>query len=168
MKARLPALVGLAISLALPAGAQQMKCDGPQDVCQQIADIAKKYDEASSKQDVAGVMALFTPDAVFVIEGPTPILDGRDAIEKWYAGMAKAGVFGRHDSKVEQVHVQGNTAWAVGSWSDTGPRNENHPVHGAWGDVFVPEGGTWKIRMGTANLIEPSPGQAAPSTPASR
>ena len=30
---------GLALTLALPATAQQMKCDGPQDACQQIADM---------------------------------------------------------------------------------------------------------------------------------
>jgi uncharacterized protein (TIGR02246 family) len=158
MKSYMSPLVGLAITLALPAGAQQTKCDGPQEACQQIVDLFKKHNEASSKQDIAGIMALFTTDAVFVSEGST--LDGRDAIEKWHTEMAKAGAFGRHDSKVDQVHVQGNIAWAVGSWSDTGPSNGSHPVHGNWGDVFVLEGGTWKVRMLTANVIETPPGQA--------
>ena len=136
-----------------------MKCDGAQDACQQIADIARKYDEALNKRDAAAIAALYTPDAVLVTEGPT--LQGPDAIEKSLAGAFKAGVIGKHATEIDQVHVQGNLAWAIGSWSDTGPSNGSHPMHGNWGGVIVPEGGNWKIRMLTVNTIETPPGQPA-------
>ena len=161
MRTRLPALVGLVITLALPAGAQQMKCDGPQDVCQAIADLSKKYDEAFSKQDVAGIAALYTPDSVLVVEAP--IIRGQDAIQKFYAGLAKAGQMGKHSHEIDQVHVQGSTAWAVGSWQ-VNPSSGGPPVHGNWGAAYASEGGTWKIRMLTANLIETPPGQPAAET----
>ena len=160
MKSHMPPLVGLAIALALPAAAQQMKCDGPQDACQQLVDLARKYDEAASKRDVAGIMALFTPDVVLVYEGP--ILDGREAAEKFYADVFKGGGQGKHNTKTDQIHVQGNIAWAVGSWSDTGPSNGNRPVRGNWSavDVLTSEGGAWKVRMLSASVIETPPGQA--------
>jgi uncharacterized protein (TIGR02246 family) len=161
MKARLPALVGLAISLALPAAAQQTKCDGPQDACQAVADLGRKYDEAFSKQDIAGLVALYTPDAVFVAEAP--IIQGQDAIQKLYAGLAKAGQMGKHSVKADQAHFQGNTGWAVGSWQ-VNPSSGGAPVHGNWGAVYASEGGTWKIRMLTSNLIQTPPGQPAAGT----
>ena len=161
MRTRLPALVGLTISLALPAAAQQTKCDGPQDVCQAVADIGRKYDEAFSKQDAAGVAALYTPDAVLVAEAP--IIHGQDAIQKFYAGLAKAGQMGKHSVEIDQVHVQGNTAWGVGSWQ-VNPSSGGPPVHGNWGAAYAPEGGTWKIRMLTANVIQTPPGQLAAGT----
>jgi len=66
MKIRsLLALVGLAISFALPAFAQEKETVDPQ-IRQQLDALAKKFDEASNKADAAALAALFTQDAVEV------------------------------------------------------------------------------------------------------
>jgi hypothetical protein len=62
MKIRLMALIGLAISFALPAFAQQTSTPDPQ-ITEKIRAISKAYDEAVSNNDAAAVAALFTEDA---------------------------------------------------------------------------------------------------------
>jgi hypothetical protein len=84
MKTRiLGALVGLAISFALPAYAQQKDLADPQTT-QKILALMKAVNEAQNNNDAAARAALYTRDAVFVTpEGP-PII-GRQAIQKWRA-----------------------------------------------------------------------------------
>jgi len=74
MKMRLFALVGLAISLALPTFAQEKETVDPKIIEQLDAD-GKKYDEAINNNDAAAVAALFTEDAVFVTDAG--VLSGR-------------------------------------------------------------------------------------------
>jgi ketosteroid isomerase-like protein len=82
------ALVGLAISFALLAFAQQKDTVDPQLLEQINATISKKYDEAVNNNDAAAVAPLYTEDAVFVADtGP---IYGREAIEKWYTDVFKS------------------------------------------------------------------------------
>ena len=77
------ALVGLAISCAVPAFAQQKESTLSEQDRQQIGALGKKYDEATNSNDAAAVAALFTEDAVIVTpQGP---IYGREAIQKHYA-----------------------------------------------------------------------------------
>ena len=153
MKSYMSPLVGLAFIVALPAAAQQMKCDGPQDTCQQFVALAKAYDAAFNKHDVAGVSGLYTEDAVWMPEGPA--LSGRGAIEKFLAGLFKMGL-SNEILNVHEVHVAGDMAWAVGDWSNSGPgpNQTTQQYHGNWGVVYARNGDTWKTRMLTTNLIE--------------
>ncbi len=82
MKTRiLGALVGLAISFALPTYAQQKDLADPQTT-QKILALMKAVNEAQNNHDAAAAAALFTRDAVFLTpEGP---IIGRQAIQKWY------------------------------------------------------------------------------------
>jgi ketosteroid isomerase-like protein len=93
------ALVGLAISFALPALAQQKDTLDPQ--LRQVADaLSKKFDEAYDNNDAAAVAALFTEDAVLVTtQGP---IYGREAIEKHYAGVFQKVHFNNHVAKPDQ------------------------------------------------------------------
>jgi hypothetical protein len=79
----LSALVGLAISLALPTFAQQQDTVAP-EVRQQIEAVLMKFDEAYNKHDAAAIADLFTPDAVDVFrwgtEGGAAV--GKQAIKK--------------------------------------------------------------------------------------
>jgi hypothetical protein len=64
------ALVVLAISLALPAFAQQKDAVDPQTTQKLDANI-KAFDEAINNNDATAVAAIFTEDAVFVTDrGP--------------------------------------------------------------------------------------------------
>jgi hypothetical protein len=69
------ALVGLAISFALPALAQQKDTLDPQ--LRQVADaLSKKFDEAYDNNDAAAVAALFTEDAVLCDYARTDLRSG--------------------------------------------------------------------------------------------
>jgi hypothetical protein len=84
MKMHLVALVGLAISFALPTFAQQTNTVDPQTL-QQLDAKSKRYDEAVNNNDAETLAALFTKDAV-LIEESGPVY-GREAIKKHYADL---------------------------------------------------------------------------------
>jgi ketosteroid isomerase-like protein len=85
MKIRLLALVGLAISFALPTFAQQKDSVDPQ-LRETLVALVKKYDEAFNKNDAAALAALFTEEAIFVTDtGP---VNGREAIEKYWVDQS--------------------------------------------------------------------------------
>ena len=98
MKIRsLLALVGLAISFALPTFAQQKETVDPQ-LIQKLDTMSKKYNEAFNNHDAAAIAAVYTEDAVFVPDtGP---LYGRQAIEKFYADVYEQWHFKRLYQKV--------------------------------------------------------------------
>jgi uncharacterized protein (TIGR02246 family) len=159
MKIRLVVvLVGLAINFALPTFAQQTTTPDSQ-LRQKLVDVIAKHAEAINKNDAADAAACFTQDAVYVTErGP---VNGREAIEKWYADLFKKVQFTYYVITIDQdsPHVigrAGNEIWATGGWSSTikgenfGPRQ----ITGYWSVIRVGE--DWKIRMLTSN----SPGSA--------
>jgi len=87
MKTRLVgALVGLAISFALPVFGQQTNTPDPQ-LRQELLALAKKFDDAFDNNDPAALGALFTEDAVMV-EQSGPIY-GREAIQKHWEDVFK-------------------------------------------------------------------------------
>ena len=144
----------LVIGLAIPAAAQRpTTCDGPQDSCQQIIRSFEHFVTAFNNKDVGGAVEGFTEDAILVGEGP--MLSGKEALRKNYSEAFKAG-FTDNVSPIDQVHVAGNMAWAVGSYSvaGPGPNNSTQKYHGNWGAVYVNDGGAWKVRMRTFNSIE--------------
>ena len=160
MKIRLVvALVGLAISFALPSFAQQTNTPDPQ-LRQKLVDVIAKYADAMNKNDAAAAAACFTQDAVYVTDsGP---VNGRETIEKWYADLFKKVQFTYYVITIDQdsPHVigrAGNEIWAAGGWSSTikgenfGPRQ----ITGYWSVIRV--GDDWKIRMLTSNS---TPGSA--------
>jgi ketosteroid isomerase-like protein len=99
MKTRLlGALVGLAISLALPTFAQQKETVDPK-IIEQLDALGKKFDEAFNNNDAAAVAALFTEDAIWVVDtGP---LYGRQAIEKQVAEWFKGARSSNHIDKID-------------------------------------------------------------------
>jgi uncharacterized protein (TIGR02246 family) len=149
MKLHLLAAASLAIGLAVPALAKERigPCTGPEDACRQIAELEKDEEVAFNKNDAAAVAALYTQDAVYVTEGP--VVSGRNAIEKTYTDAFKT------DSNLElnigESRIMGDTAWAWGGWSVI---SSGKPLHGNWVTLFVREGGAWKMRVDTYNVIE--------------
>ena len=143
MKIRLVvALVGLAISFAVPAFAQQKDTVDPQ-IAQQIRALGMKYDEAFNNNDAAAVAALYTEDAVQV----TPTQDliyGREAIEKYFADVFKQVHFSNHLSKGDQysphiIGTAGNEVWSDREWSLTFQGKSGGPIQlkGYWSAIDV-------------------------------
>jgi uncharacterized protein (TIGR02246 family) len=157
MKTRLVVpLLGLAISFALPAYAQQKDVADPQTT-QKILAICKAYDEASNNYDGAAIAALYTRDGVFV--SPQGPLTGRQAIQKWYTDLYQWWHFKKdHITKVDWnashlIGTAGNELWATGEFSETGQgkNGEPIPIKGYWANIYVREGDDWKIRVDAWN-----------------
>ena len=156
-------LVGLAISFALPAVAQQKDTLDPQ--LRQVADaLSKKFDEAYDNNDAAAVAALFTEDAVLVTTQGT--IYGREAIEKHYADVFQKVHFSNHIAKPDQysphiIGTAGNEIWATGEWSLTIKGQNFGPIEekGYWTEIYVREGDAWKVRMQTWNVTPAPPAE---------
>jgi len=151
---RLPlAIVGLAISFALPTFAQQTNTADPQ-LRQELVDVIAKHADAINKNDAAAIAACFTEDAVFVTDrGP---VNGREAIEKYYADLLRYWKFSDVVITIDQdsphvIGTAGNEIWATGGASTTvkGPDFGPIQVKGYWSVIRV--GDDWKIRMLTFN-----------------
>src|SRR5262245_40941589 len=104
MKTRLlGALVGLAISFALPTFAQQKETVDTQLIQKLYDTISKKWNEASNNRHAAAIGALYTEDATLVaFTGP---VYGRKAIEKFYADVFKSWQPKNHTSTIDPHSV---------------------------------------------------------------
>src|SRR5580704_11103803 len=151
MKTRLlGALAGLAISVALPAYAQQKDVTDPQTT-QKILAIGKGVTEGVNNYDPAAIAAFYTRDAVFVTtEGP---ITGRQAIQKWYTDLYQwwhpKNYITKLDGPLHLIGTAGNELWATGESSETGQgkTGEPIPIKGYWACIYVREADDWKIRM---------------------
>jgi hypothetical protein len=141
MKTRLlAALVGLALSFALPTLAQEQNAVDP-EVRQQIEDTYKRRLDAFNKQDVAAILALYTQDAVLVnaTGSGDALTSGQEAIKKGYEGQFASGsdISGR----ILQVYAIGSEVCAVSEYVF----NRHQILHAA--TIYVREADEWKIRM---------------------
>ena len=114
----LVALVGLAIGFSPPGFAQQTDTPDPQLRQAPIA-VIQKHADAMNNNDAAAASALFTEDTVYVTDRGR--VNGREAIEKWYADLFKNVQFSNHVITVDQdsPHNVGNAdekmMWATGA-----------------------------------------------------
>lgn len=149
----LVSLIGLAVSVAMPALAQQTSTPDPQ-LREKLITAIKKHTDALDKNDAVAVAANFTADAVSVEQdGPA---FGREAIEKLWAERFQQVQFSNNiatpDEHSPHISTDGKEMWATGSWSatikgkDWGPKD----IKGYWS--VIREGDDWKIRMLTSNV----------------
>jgi uncharacterized protein (TIGR02246 family) len=146
------ALVGLAITFAVPAFAQQQDTVDP-EIAEQVRALATKYDEAFNQNDAAAIAALITEDAVWMT--PHGTLSGRQAVQNYYADYS----FSRYhcnnvSTKCDQVNKFGADVDAIGTWSCTFQwSGETRHVKGNFTWIIVREGDNWHIR---ANINDES------------
>jgi uncharacterized protein (TIGR02246 family) len=158
------ALVGLAISFALPAVAQQTNTPDPQ-LREQLVALTKKFDEAWNNNDAAALAALYTQDAVEVTDhGP---IYGREAIVKHWADVFKQVHFGNHLLNIDQnsphvIGTDGKTVWENGEMSLSYQVKGGNPVEikGYHSSIAVLEDGVWKKRLITWNITPTPPAEA--------
>ena len=161
MKTRLlGALVGLAISFALPTFAQQKKPVNPR-LIREANDFNKKYCEAVNNHDAAAIGAMYTEDAIAVTDtGP---LYGRQAIDKFYADVFKGWQPKNHTATIDphSFRLLGpDYLTGDGDWSETrkGKNGEDVPIKGYWQVIMARQGeaDAWKICRTFWNLT-PAP-----------
>jgi len=165
MKTRLMlAVAGLAIGFAWPIFAQQKETVDPQ-LREALLSLAKKFDDVYNNGDAAGMVALYTEDAVEVADtGPSY---GREALWKHYVDLFQKVHFSNHLNTVDQysprvIGTAGNEIWATGAWSATVKGQNFGPAEqkGYWSIISVREGNTWKARLLTWN-VTPAPAPPA-------
>jgi uncharacterized protein (TIGR02246 family) len=167
MKIRLViALVGLAISFALPTFAQQTNKPDPK-LRERLVALIQKHNDAINNNDAGAVAALYTEDAVLVEQGGPAF--GREAIEKLWADRFQKVHFSDLVSTVDDdcphiIGTDGKEVWATGTWSATikGEKFGPTPIKGYWS--VIREGDDWKIRMLTTNVTPPPPAATASPT----
>ena len=143
------ALVGLAISFALPTFAQQTNTPDPQ-LRQRLVALIQKHNDAIMNNDAAALAADFTEDAILV-EQTGPIF-GREAIEKHWADRLQKVHFSNLVSTVDPdsphlIGVNGKEVWATGGWSSTIKGENFGPTQIKGYFSVIREGDDWKIRM---------------------
>jgi ketosteroid isomerase-like protein len=167
MKTRiLGALVGFAISFALPTFAQQTSKPDPKLRERLIARI-KAHTNALDKNDAAAVAANFTEDAVNVEQDGTTF--GREAIEKLWADRFQKVHLSNNQVTVDEdsphiIGTDGKGMWATGAWSATiqGEKFGPTQIKGYWS--VIREGDDWKIRMLCSSVTPAPTATASPTT----
>ena len=153
------ALLGLAISIALPALAETNTPDPQQR--EQLLALAKKFEDAWNNNDATALAALFTKDAVLVDDtGP---VYGREAIEKHYKDAFQNVHFSNNHTTYgpecpHAIGTDGKEMGENGAWSMTWQVKGGEPVNGKGfhSSIAVLEDGVWKKRMLTDNTT-PAP-----------
>jgi ketosteroid isomerase-like protein len=144
MKIRfLLALVGLAISFALPGFAQQKDTVDP-EVRQQVEALLIKFGEAFNKHDPAAIAALYPQNAIRLESWWSEGALGQQAIEKSYAGML-ASMPGEFVGQVVQVYAIGDDMCVITKDSE-GALWKGYKT---W--ICNRDADTWKIRMEYVN-----------------
>ena len=149
------ALLGLAISFALPIFGQQTNNPDPK-LREQFISRLKAFTEALDKSDAAAMAACFTEDASLMTHYGR--LSGRQAIEQWYGELFKQVQSSNNLITVDEdsphtLGTAGNELWGTGNWSQTiKGQNGSTEVKGSWSAIEIREGDDWKIRMLTTNV----------------
>src|SRR6516162_3784997 len=107
----LSAVVGLTISFAPPAFAQQNHAVDA-ETAQQVRALASSYDAAFNRQDAVTIAGLYTENAVF--NTPEGTFHGRKAIEELYAKNYFV------EPSTRTIHAEGTYSWVLlhkgGTW----------------------------------------------------
>jgi ketosteroid isomerase-like protein len=151
MKIRLlSAFVGLAISFALPAFAQEKEVPNPfraipasPQIAQQLEPINSQYDEAFNKHDVAAVAAFFTANATLV--APRETFSGRDGITKYFTDAFQRYSPSELVTKLSYVYAFADDLCAIGGWTVT--LHGRDQGGGFLIRVYTRVRDTWKIRL---------------------
>jgi ketosteroid isomerase-like protein len=144
MKIRLiVALVGMAISFALPTFAQEQNTVDP-EVRQQLEALLMKFGEAFNKHDPAAIAALYTQNAIRLESWWSEGASGQQAIEKSYAGMV-ASMPGEFVGQVVQVYAIGSDMCVITKDSE----GASWKGYKTW--ICNRDADTWKIRMEYVN-----------------
>jgi uncharacterized protein (TIGR02246 family) len=153
------ASTALSLGLALSPAIAQTTPTSDAAVAPKIEQLIADYVQTYNRRDAAALAAFYAADGVFVSVTGMPI-EGRDAIEKfWAAAFTRMGNV-TQSAKASEIHALGEGAWGIGEYSARRAGQAGPPeIRGHWSAVYVPEGGAWKIRMlsGAPNVQPPPP-----------
>ena len=146
------------LSLTLAVLAPAFAADDVKTIAQQADE---KWINAYNTNDGAALTNLYTADAVLLPQGvPQPII-GAANIRHFVDAMLQQKLGNLMLPVVEARMLDPNTLYQAGTWSaDVG----NQHIAGTYLSILVRDGGEWKYRADTWNLMPPpsaAPGAAS-------
>ena len=149
----------LGVLVTMSAGAGVASSEGIDDIAAEGGKWAKFYET----DDLAGLMTLYTEDAVVALHGQ-PALFGIDAIEAYFAArLGKADSTFELDYELRETH--GDIAYIISKYWLLATDRQSGAVYRDAGRsllVYKKQGGRWKIAadidQATPDVTWPSPG----------
>jgi uncharacterized protein (TIGR02246 family) len=118
-----------------------------------IEQLTQQFVTALKKGDAAAVAALYSADAK-VLPPESEIIEGRQAIQKFWQGLIDAGVT-EMTLQTQEVQAHGDTAYEVGKYTLT--LKGEKPDSGKFVVVWKRENGHWKLHRDIWNTSVPAP-----------
>lgn len=114
MNVRLVAIALAATALAGCSSAPLLRGDAADRVHDALDRAWRDHIAAAQRHDVPGVVAIYTDDAVYVVEGSPPVR-GRAALEEMERRGLDAGEVLRAEHATDALRVDGDLAWELGT-----------------------------------------------------
>lgn len=112
-----------------------------------IASANQNFMDAFTRQDAAGLAALYTDDTKLLPPG-FPMMTGREAVQSFWQGAMDLGI---KEARLETLEVesQGNLASEIGRFTLTvQPQDsESTEITGKYVVVWKSQDGTWKLHV---------------------
>ena len=139
-------IFALTFAVVAPAFADDAKT-----IAQRLDD---KWVEALNKKDAAALTALYTVDAVLLPQGVDQPILGTENIRKFMDQMINAKIENMVLPVAQANMIEPNSLYQAGTWSaDAGGQH----INGTYMSVIVQDGGSWKYRADTWNMMPPPP-----------
>jgi uncharacterized protein (TIGR02246 family) len=146
-------VLALTFAVVAPAFADDAK-----NIAQRLDD---KWIEAFNKKDAAALAALYTADAVLLPQGQGQPIVGADNIRQFMDQMINEKLENMVLPVTEANMMDPKSLYQAGTWSaDAGGQH----VTGTYMSVIVEDGGDWKYRADTWNMMPPPVDAAASAT----
>src|SRR5262249_17774254 len=139
-------IFALTFAVVAPAFADDAKT-----IAQRLDD---KWVEALNRKDAAALTALYTADAVLLPQGVDQPIIGTENIRKLMDQMVNAKLENMVLPGAQANMIEPNSLYQAGTWSaDAGGQH----INGTYMSVIVQDGGNWKYRADTWNMMPPPP-----------
>jgi len=132
-----------------------------QELLQIRQKMARSFAEAVKNKDAGQAADHYSRDVVFSLLAPTQtVVVGREAMQKRWEGILKAGTVTEYSSEPKEVHLIGDgEGWSTGSfvYTATDKDGSKRRVQGNWLDMLRREAdGEWRVTF-QASASAPSP-----------
>ncbi|MGE3171748.1 MAG: DUF4440 domain-containing protein [Planctomycetota bacterium] len=125
MNAALAVLSLVAVTLAGCSSAPLLRGTAADRVHDAIDRAWRDHIAAKQRRDIEGVVAIYTADAVYVVDGLPPVI-GRAALEVMERRGLDAGEVLRAEHVTEALRVDGDLAWELGTiTADIRPQDQD-------------------------------------------